>query len=100
MLWLTGWCASEEQLDQNWENLELAFTLDGEEVPLNKFSDLETTAGGHPCRFYYVLLTDWPVGEHVVITEMKFAEDLNDGIETRVYAAGSRLYEYHVYVTR
>jgi len=100
VLWLTGWCASEEQLDQNWENLELAFTLDGEEVPLNKFSDLETTAGGHPCRFYYVLLTDWPVGEHVVITEMKFAEDLNDGIETQVYAAGSRLYEYHVYVTR
>ena len=100
VLWLTGWCATQEQFDQNWENIELVFTLDGEPVPLTSFSQQDSPNGANQCRFYYVLLTDWPVGEHVVITDMKFVEELNDGIETQVYAAGSRIYEYRVYVTR
>ena len=100
VLWLTGWCATQEQFNQNWENIELVFTLDGEPVPLTSFSRQDSPNGANQCRFYYVLLTDWPVGEHVVITEMKFVEELNDGIETQVYAAGSRVYEYRVYVTR
>jgi len=100
VLWLTGWCASQEQFDQNWENIELVFTLDGEPVPLTSFSQQDSPNGANLCRFYYALLTDWPVGEHVVITEVNFTAELNDGIETQVYAAGSRIYEYHVYVTR
>ena len=100
VLWLTGWCATQEQFNQNWENIELVFTLDGEPVPLTSFSRQDSPNGANQCRFYYVLLTDWPVGEHVVTTEMKFTEELNDGIETQVYAAGSRVYEYRVYVTR
>jgi C-terminal processing protease CtpA/Prc len=99
VLWLSGWCAAQEQFDQNWEDIQLAFTLDGAEVPITQFSRLDTTSGGSPCRFYYVLLTDWPVGEHVVVTEMKFTAELNDGIEAQPYAPGSRFYEYHVYVT-
>lgn len=100
VLWVSGWCASQEQFDQNWENIELAFTLNGEQVGLDRFAQLDSPAGADLCRFYYVLLTDWPVGEHVVSTEMRFATELNDGIETQDYAPGSRFYEYHVYVTR
>jgi hypothetical protein len=100
VLWLTGWCASQEQFEQNWEQIELVFTLNGEPVPISRFSHLDTPSGGNLCRFYYVLLTDWPVGEHVLVTEMRFAAELDDGIEPQLYAPGSRFYEYHVYVTR
>jgi C-terminal processing protease CtpA/Prc len=100
VLWLTGWCASPDQFNQNWDNIELAFTLDGQPVPLSSFSRRDAPSGGNQCRFYYVLLTDWPVGEHVVVTEMRFLAELNDGIMSQVYAPGSRFYEYHVYVTR
>jgi hypothetical protein len=99
VLWSSGWCASDEQFDQNWDNIELVFTLDGKEVPLTSFSRQESSSAGTECRAYHALLSDWPVGEHVVVTEMRFAAELNDGMQAQVYAAGSRFYEYHVYVT-
>ncbi len=98
-LWVTGWCASSDQFEDNWDRIQLSFTLDGEPVPLSQFAMLDFDGSTGPCRFYYVLLTDWPVGEHVVITEMTFTSTIDDGIGTRTYAPGTRVYEYHVYVT-
>ncbi len=95
--WVYNWCtATEEQLVQNWDNISLVFTLDGEEVPLERFVRLEGNLGGVECRLYYALLTDWPRGEHVLTTKVTFATELDDGFD--VYPAGTHVYEYRVNV--
>jgi C-terminal processing protease CtpA/Prc len=98
VLWVTGWCASPEQFDQNWENITLVMTLDGEEVPLDRFVNLDSPSEESNCRYYFTALSDWPVGEHVLTIEMTFATQLDDGMQDHVYAPGTRIYEYHVYV--
>jgi hypothetical protein len=98
VLWVTAWCASPAQFDQNWENISLVMTLDGEEVLLNRFVTLDNPSEEMNCRYYFTALSDWPVGEHVLTTEMTFAIELDDGMQDQLYAPGTRVYEYHVYV--
>jgi C-terminal processing protease CtpA/Prc len=100
VLWVTLWCASPEQFDQNWENITLVMTLDGEEVPLDRFVNLENPSEEMNCRYYFTALSEWPIGEHVLTTEMTFATQLDDGMQDQLYAPGTRVYEYHVYVSR
>lgn len=97
VLWVYNWCtATEEQLAQNWDNISLVFTLDGEEVPLDRFVMLEGSFGDVACRMYYALLADWPQGEHALTNEITFAAELDDGFE--VYPAGTHVYDYRVTV--
>jgi hypothetical protein len=97
---VTGRCAAPENFDQNWDEISIVLTLDGEVVELDQFVRLEGMSGGNQCRYYYTALTDWPIGEHILTTEMIFATSLDDGIQDTLYAPGSRIYEYHVYIGR
>lgn len=100
VLWGTGWCAAPNQFEENWENIRLAMELDGEEVSIASFVIFEGPSGDQLCRLYYIALDDWPLGEHVLTTEMTFTRSLDDGVSERPYAPGPRVYEYHVYITR
>jgi C-terminal processing protease CtpA/Prc len=99
LLWIYGWCTADQaSFTDNWSKIQLVFTLDGQEVPLDSFAEFEGALQGQQCRFYYVLLSDWPVGEHVLTTQVTFTTPLNDGFAD--YPAGTHTYEYHVYVAR
>ncbi len=96
-IWLFAWCATDiAQLTQNWENIELKLRLEDESIALDEFVQLEGNFGGQECRAYYVLLSEWPRGEHHLTTEVTFVSDLKDG--TTDYAAGTRIFEYSIFV--
>ena len=97
VMWVYGWCTvTQEQLAQNWENISLVFTLDGESVPLDSFVRLEDKSGDLECRTHYALLADWPSGEHELTTEVTFATAINDGLDD--FPAGTHIFEYRVHV--
>ncbi|HEY43073.1 MAG TPA: PDZ domain-containing protein [Anaerolineae bacterium] len=100
LLWATWWCASPDRFDQNWENIILVMTLDGVNVPLDRFVELEGSIEDMMCRYYVTSLTDWPLGEHVLTTEITFTSQLDDGVQDQLYEPGARIYEYHVYIGR
>jgi hypothetical protein len=97
VIWMYGWCTnSEELLRQNWENITLAFGVNGEDVRLDRFAMLESGFEDQHCRLYYALVTDWPQGEHELITEVTFETELDDG--TDIYPAGTHWYKHIVSV--
>jgi len=97
VMWVYGWCATtKELLGQNWDNITLAFSMNGEDVPLDRFARLEHGLDGQECRLYYALVTDWPVGEYVLTTEVTFETELDDG--TDVFPAGTHYYKHVVTV--
>jgi hypothetical protein len=97
VLWVYGWCTtSQDILEQNWEHIALIFTLNGEEVPFSEFALLETDFEGQFCRLHYALVTDWPRGEHELLTEVTFDTELNDGQDT--FPEGTHYYKYVVTV--
>ena len=98
VLWAVWWCASPEKYDQNWENIILTMTLDGVNIALDRFLELEGELENMMCRYYVVSLSDWPLGEHVLTTEMTFTTQLDNGVEAQPFTPGIRVYEYHVYV--
>jgi C-terminal processing protease CtpA/Prc len=100
VLWAIWWCATSDQFEQNWENINLEMTLDGENVALDRFLELEGPFENTVCRYYIASLSGWPMGEHVLATEMTFTAQLDNGIQTQLFAPGTRTYEYHVYIGR
>lgn len=97
VLWVYGWCTtSQEILEQNWEHIALVFTLNGEDVPFSQFATLDTDIEGQVCRLYFALVTDWPRGEHELLTEVTFGTELNDGQDT--FPEGTHYYKYVVTV--
>lgn len=97
LLWLYAWCAaSTEILNQNFENINLKFVLNGEEVPLDKFQQEDLENSGQQCRLYYTALSKWFAGEHHLSTTATFKGDINDG--TADYEAGDYVLDYAVYV--
>jgi hypothetical protein len=97
LMWVYGWCTiTEEALQDNWDHIFLTFTLNGEDVPLSRFAMLEIGAEGDLCRLYYALVTDWPRGEHLLVTEVTFDEELYDG--TDFFPEGTHYYQYSVTV--
>lgn len=97
VIWMYGWCTTtEELLRQNWQNITLAFTVNGEDVRLDRFAMLESGFEDQHCRLYYALVTDWPQGEHELITEVTFETELDDGTDT--YPAGTHWYKHIVSV--
>jgi len=97
VLWIYGWCTTtKELLRQNWEHITLGFTVNGEDVPLERFAMLEVDIEDQQCRLHYALATDWPPGEHVLITEVTFETELDDGEE--IFPAGTHWYKHIVTV--
>ncbi len=70
--------------------------MNGEDVPPDTFAMLEYGLEDEECRLYYALVTDWSVGEHVLITEVTFETELDDG--TDLYPAGTHYYRHIVSV--
>jgi len=101
LLWVYPWCtADEESFEDNWSKISLEFALNGEEIPVDDFAELEGVFSGNHCRAYYTVLTDWPPGEHIITTTVTFRDALNDGITEEDFPAGTHVYEYHVIVAR
>ena len=99
LVWLYAWCAAtQETLNQNFENIELKFTLDGEEVPLSAMATRDLPNSGQQCRIYYTALSDWPTGEHHLSTTATFTGPVNDG--TASYEGGDYVLDYTVYVNQ
>lgn len=99
LLWMNGWCASTaEILAENYQHIRLEFSLNGEGVPLDQLTPLETKPPDteNYCRLHYTALSDWPAGEHHLSVEVTFDQAINDGASD--YPAGTHVYKYIVYV--
>ncbi|MDH5508131.1 MAG: DUF4350 domain-containing protein, partial [Anaerolineae bacterium] len=79
-LWGWGWCATtQELLEENLANITLTFTLNGETISQDRFVSIDDGNDSWKCRIFFVLLTDWPVGEHTLSTGIVFEDDIFDG---------------------
>jgi len=97
LIWAYAWCAKDAAtLEQNFSQIDLKFTLAGEDVSLEQFTVLEVESGGQQCRLIYTALSEWKPGEHRLSTQVTFKSDINDG--TSDYEAGDYIYDYTVYV--
>jgi C-terminal processing protease CtpA/Prc len=97
LLWSWGWCAKDQAtLDDNLKKIGLKFTLDGQEVTVDKFLKQENSNQGQQCISYALGLTDWSAGEHHVVTTLTFKSKLNDGQYD--YNPGMQTFNYNVYI--
>jgi hypothetical protein len=98
LLWVWGWCAQDDAtLADNLDKMNLAFTLNGQEVAVEQFLPLDyPTEDGQSCRAYILGLTKWPSGEHRLTTLLTFTDALNDGVYD--FKAGFQKFEYFVTV--
>jgi C-terminal processing protease CtpA/Prc len=95
VIWSYAWCAADaDKLAANLKNIQLKFTLDGEEVPTDSFGTFETETGGKTCHLTYTSLSDWSAGEHHLVTTATFTAKVNDG--TQEYEPGDYVLEYQV----
>ena len=95
LLWVYGWCTTTPQLlEQNFSVIQLEFTLDGQPVDEGLFDVLESTAGTLPCRYYGLVLYDWPSGQTQLNTRVIYTEALYDGFGD--YPAGEQNFAYTV----
>jgi C-terminal processing protease CtpA/Prc len=101
VIWAYAWCTGDEgSFQDNWSKIELEFSLNGDQVPLEDFAILEGVFSGSHCRLYYTVLQDWAMGEHIVETNVTFTNKINDGIGDEDFPAGKHVFDYHVYVGR
>jgi C-terminal processing protease CtpA/Prc len=97
VIWGWGWCASDKATtDENYQHINIQFTLNGKGVSPDQVAMLEQEGGGMFCRSYGMSLDNWPAGEHHLQTVVTFDAKINDG--TADYDAGSMTYDYTVYV--
>lgn len=97
LLWAWGWCAADDAtLADNLSKMGLAFTLNGQDVPVDSFLKLDYPSGGQSCTAYIAGLTDWQAGENVAVTTLTIKQPLNDG--TYDYPAGTQVFTYNVFV--
>ncbi len=96
--WAYGWCATDQNtLEDNFKHIELTFTLDGTVVDADQLATIDyQTRGGLSCRLVYVVLKDWPAGEHHLTIKATFTQPINDGQDD--YPAGDYILDYQVYV--
>ncbi|HEY9153051.1 MAG TPA: S41 family peptidase [Anaerolineales bacterium] len=97
VLWTYGWCATTTTiLNTDLKNIQLKFTLDGQDVPVSDFATTDSPQNGQQCHTLYVALSNWPVGQHHITTTATFTGQINDG--TSDYAAGDYVLDYTVNV--
>jgi len=99
VLWANGWCATTgDILKQNLTQMKFTLTVNGKEVPESQIGSFEGNVGGQSCHYIWVLFTDWPIGEHVIVSTTTMLTKINDG--TADYQPGDRVSEYHIIVNR
>jgi C-terminal processing protease CtpA/Prc len=97
LIWAYAWCASDAAtLEQNFSQIDLKFTLNGRDVPVDAFAVFNVASGGLQCRLIYTALSDWKGGEHSLTTVVAFRQSINDG--SADYEAGDYVSDYRVYV--
>ena len=96
--WSYGWCASQKDiLEDNFESIQLDFTINEVSQPLDQFVIIETPhEDGSYCREYAALVDHWPKGVHHLETHVTFTQDVHDG--WNLYPAGTHTYKYIVSV--
>ena len=101
IIWIFPWCTADQaSLDDNWSKIKLDFSVNGQSVSQNDFAILEGEFNGAFCRAYYTLLSDFAVGENILLTTVTFTAPLNDGLTENDFPAGTHTYRYHVVVAR
>jgi C-terminal processing protease CtpA/Prc len=96
VIWGYVWCAADSAtIAKNFEDIKLAFTLDNKEIPSASFVNMEVETGGKVCKLIYTALTDWPAGEHKLVTSAVFLNTVNDGQTD--FVAGEYRLEYTVF---
>ncbi len=98
VIWAYGWCAADKNtLTNNMQHTQLQFELDGERVSPNALSTYKREdKSGEACTIVYVVLKDWPAGEHHLRITAHFTQAINDG--QTVYPPGDYIIEYDVFV--
>ncbi|HNC07914.1 MAG TPA: hypothetical protein PLX14_04365, partial [Anaerolineales bacterium] len=98
LIWAYFWCTTTtDVLEQNFSQIDVTFTLNGEEIPLEQFAVTDLESGGNQCRIIYTALSEWQPGEHHLTTSITFKSKINDGMSD--YPAGDYVSEYSVYVS-
>ena len=96
-IWWYAWCASSKSIaNSNWNNIGLKFYLNDQPVSEDNFYQTDGQANKEYCFYRLASLTDWPPGEHTLLTEVRINQEIDDG--NKVYPAGLREFEYKVYV--
>lgn len=90
-IWVALWCDEADLYPESIAAITFQMRLNGVEIPLSSFDNLEFESDGQRCQVYFALLTDWPAGDHLVETEMEFAP--SDDLE---FEPGVRLFQYAV----
>jgi hypothetical protein len=99
VIWDVGWCAIDETtLYTNISSLDYEHSIDDQPISQSKFGTKITPNGNHFCFYAFVVIKDWPLGEHTVRTTEIFKTDINDGVTDNIYPAGRKVVEYTVYV--
>ena len=97
LLWTYGWCAKDQTtLDENLNKMEITFTLDNEDIPLDQILGLPYEAEGQTCYAYVMALDDWAGGEHHASTRVEYTTKINDGQSN--IGPGFQTFDYAVYV--
>lgn len=98
LLWAWGWCAADQAtLDDNLGKMDIEFTLNGQDVPLEQFLKLDyDSQDGQKCTAYLAAVKDWAGGQHLAVTTLTFTAPLNDGVFD--FPAGQQVFEYNIYV--
>jgi hypothetical protein len=97
VMWLYSYCTMPDNYDENWENLTISLSLNGEEIPLSEtyLHDTNVAGFGH-CRRYVLVLSDWHAGDYTIQTEVELAKEVSDGWND--LAPGLRTYIYEITV--
>lgn len=97
LIWMYAWCTTTtEILNQNFQNIELEFVLNGKVIPLDQLRTDDLPAGGQQCRLYYTALSKWMPGEHHLTITATFKTAINDGVSN--YEAGDYVMDFTVYM--
>ena len=98
LIWSYGWCAtSEDNLTNNFEYIELEFSLDDMVIPPSQIAISEVSLPGNLfCRINYTVVDQWPLGEYQLEIQVTFTQPINDG--QNVFPKGTHTFRYIVTV--
>ena len=76
-MWGVGWCAKTQAiLEDNLEQIVMAFWINGQPVPLEQFYIQQEGTG---CSTWQMVVSNWPKGVTTLKQEMTLANPINDG---------------------
>lgn len=97
VLFAFGWCAATaEILDENFQNISLQFTINGNEVPFSQATEYQWDTTDGVCGLVGYELINWPYGEHHLEIAVTFEAVINDGWSD--YPQGTFYHDYTVYI--